>query len=168
MSKSLSVSDMLANLEARIAHHRERREIHARQEAHHREQCAFHDAELARILERYDAFKAAADAAADYALPPEPGDRRDLPQAEEDLPRFGNRPRVSSLIVRVVESRPEGEPFGARAIAAEVNRRYADKLHKPVDSATVSTVLRRLSRARKLRKVRPGRAAHEGLYTREI
>jgi len=163
MSKPLSVSEMLANLEARIAHHRERREIHAREEAHHREQCALHDAELARILERYDAFKAAAEAAADYAHPPEP---TDLPQAEEDLPRFGNRPRQSSLIVRVVESRPEGEPFGARAIAAEVNRLYGDRLPKPVDSAAVSTVLRRLSKARKLQQVRAGRAAHEGLYKR--
>jgi hypothetical protein len=156
---------MLANLEARIAHHRERREIHARQEAHHREQCAFHDAELAKILERYEAFKAAAEAAADYAHLPETAGQ-DLGPAEEDLPRFGSRPRLSSLIVRVVESQPEGEPFGARAIAAEVNQRYGDKLHKPMDSATVSTVLRRLSKARKLQKVRPGRAAHEGLYKR--
>lgn len=166
MSKSLSVSEMLANLEARIAHHRERREIHAREEAYHREQCALHDAELARILERYDAFKAAAEAAADYVHPPEPADR-DPSRTEEDLPRFGNRPRQSSLIVRVVESRPEGEPFGARAIAAEVNRIYGDKLPKPVDSTTVSTVLRRLSKARKLQKIRSGRAAHEGLYKRE-
>lgn len=167
MSRSLSVSDMLANLEARIAHHRERREIHAKQEAHHREQCAFHDAELAKILERYGAFKAAAEAAADYAHPPGPADG-DSREAEENLPRFGNQPRVSSLIVRVVESQPEGEIFGAHAIAAEVNRRYGDKLSKPVDSAAVSTVLRRLSKARKLRKVRPGRAAHEGLYTRGV
>ena len=165
MSKSLSVSDMLANLEARIAHHREHREIHAQQEAHHREQCAFHDAELAKILERYDAFKAAADAAADYAHLPEPADRS-LSPAEEDLPRFGNHPRQSSLIVRVVESRPEGEPFGVHAITAEVNRLYGDKLPKPVNSATVSTVLRRLSKARKLQQVRSGKAAHEGLYKR--
>lgn len=165
MSKSLSVSDMLANLEARIAHHREHREIHAQQEAHHREQCAFHDTELAKILERYDAFKAAAAGAADYVHPPEFASR-DLSRAEEDLPLFGNRPRQSSLIVRVVGSRPEGEPFGARAIAAEVNRLYGDKLPKPVDSATVSTVLRRLSKARKLQQVRPGKAAHEGLYKR--
>lgn len=162
MSKTLSVSDMLANLEARIAHHRERRETHARQEAHHREQCAFHDAELAKILERYDAFKAAAEAASDYAHPPEPEDLREA----EDLPRFGNRPRVSSLITRVVETQPEGEAFGARAIAAEVNRLYGDKLDKPVQPVDASTVLRRLSRARKIRKVRHGKAAHEGLYVR--
>lgn len=166
MSKSLSVPEMLANLEARIAHHRERRELHAQQEAHHREQCALHDAELARILERYEAFKAAAEAAADYAHPPGPADGDTGP--EEDLPRFGNQPRVSSLIVRVVESQPEGETFGAHAIAAEVNRRYSDKLPKPVDSAAVSTVLRRLSKARKLRRVRPGRASQEGLYAREV
>jgi hypothetical protein len=167
MSKSLSVPEMLANLEARIAHHRDRRELHAQQEAHHREQCALHDAELAKILERYDAFKAAAEAAADYAHPPGLADG-DARPPEEDLPRFGNQPRVSSLIVRVVESRPDGETFGAHAIAAEVNRRYGDKLPKPVDSAAVSTVLRRLSKARKLRRVRPGRAAHEGLYAREV
>lgn len=165
MSKTLSVSEMLANLEARISHHREHRELHARQEAHHREQCAFHDAELAKILERYDAFKAAADAASDYAHPPETADGS-LGPAAEDLPRFGNRLRVSSLIARVVEDWPEGEPFGARAVAAEVNQRYGGKLDKPVQPAAVSTVLRRLGKARKIRPVRRGKAAQEGMYVR--
>jgi hypothetical protein len=164
MSKTLSVSEILANLEARLSHHRERREVHARQEAHHREQCAFHDAELMKIQERYDAFKAAAEAASDYAHPPEAADGS-LP-AEEDLPRFGNRLRVSGLIARVVEALPEGEPFGAQAVAAEVNQRYGDRMDKPVRPATVSAVLRRLGRARKIRQVRHGKAAQEGLYVR--
>jgi hypothetical protein len=165
MSKTLSVSEILANLEARLSNHRERRELHARQEAHHREQCTFHDAELAKIQERYDAFKAAAEAASDYAHPPETADGN-LGPAEDDLPRFGNRLRVSGLIARVVETLPEGEPFGAHAVAAEVNQRYGDRLDKPVRPAAVSAVLRRLGRARKIRQVRRGKAAHEGLYVR--
>lgn len=60
------------------------------------------------------------------------------------------RPRVSSLVARVVDSLPAGEPFGARSVAAEVNRRYQEVLKKPVRSGTVSVVLRRLMAARRI------------------
>src|SRR3954447_2983514 len=72
MSKALSVTQMLDHLEARIAHLRDRRAFHAEQEAHHREQLALHDAELQKVLERFEAFKTAAEAAAEVALPPPP------------------------------------------------------------------------------------------------
>ena len=161
MSKALSVAQMLDHLEARIAHLRERRAFHAAQEAHHHEQLALHDAELQRVLERFEAFKTAAEAAAEVALPPLPA-----PAPEEPIPRFGSRPRVSSLVARVVESQPAGEPFGARSIAAEVNRRYQDVLKKPVRPGAVSVVLRRLMAARRIQQVRPGKALYEALYSR--
>jgi len=162
MSKALSVAQMLDHLEARIAHLRERRAFHAEQEAHHREQLALHDAELQKVLERFEAFKTAAEAAAEVALPPPPA----AAPAEGPIPTFGSRPRVSSLVARVVGSQPSGEPFGARSIAAEVNRRYKEVLKKPVRSGTVSVVLRRLLTARRIQQVRPGKAVHEALYSR--
>ena len=163
MNKGLSVPEMLANLETRICHHRERRAFHAEQEVHHHDQCAFHDAELAKILERYEAFKAAADAASDYAEPPA-RPAREVPEPEEEIPLFGTRPMVSRLIGRVVERQQAGEAFGARAIAAAVNQRYAGKLPRRVASDDVSVVLRRLRDAGRIHSVRPGRAAHETLY----
>ena len=58
MSKGLSVAEILAKLEARIAEHKERRDFHAQQEALHRERHAFHDAELEKVLRRHEANRA--------------------------------------------------------------------------------------------------------------
>jgi hypothetical protein len=161
MSTALSVAQMLANLEARIAFHRDQRTLHAEQEAHHREQLAFHDAELQKIVERFEALKAAAEAAEEVALPLVP------PQPpEEPIPTFGSRPMVSRLVARVVESWPAGEELGARAVAVEVNRRYRDVLKRPVAPGTVSVALRRLCAARRIQQVRPGKALYEAIYTR--
>ncbi|HEV8582312.1 MAG TPA: hypothetical protein VGX68_24850 [Thermoanaerobaculia bacterium] len=162
MSKSLSVAEILAKMEARIAEHKERKAFHAQQETHHRERHAFHDAELEKVVQRYEALKAASEATAEYTVPQAPAE----PEREETIPRFGDRPMVSRLVKRVVERQPEGEEFGAHAIAAEVNRRYADELDKPVKPSAVSTVLRRLARARKIHESRSGKAFYEALYVR--
>jgi vacuolar-type H+-ATPase subunit I/STV1 len=161
MSKSLSVEQMLAHLEARIASLRERRAFHAEQEAHHREQLALHDTELQTVLARFEAFKAAAEAAAEVVRASTSVQER---PAEEAIPKFGNRPMVSRLVSRVVEGWPEGEELGAKAVAAEVNRRYGDVLKKPIRPGTASVVLRRLRKAGRIRQVRPGKALYEALY----
>ena len=117
---------------------------------------------LEKIRQRYEAFKTAAEETAEYTAPPaEPESAR-----EEKIPRFGKAPMVSRLVARVVERQPEGEEFGAHAIAAEVNRRYGDELDKPVKPSAVSTVLRRLAQARRIHEVRPGKAFHGALYVR--
>jgi hypothetical protein len=164
MSKTLSVAQMLANLEARLAFHQGRRNFHAEQEAHHRDQLALHDAELQKTRERFDAFKAAAEAAAELTAPPA-APEEDL--AKEEIAYFGNRPMVSRLIARVVDRQPAGEEFGARAIAEEVNHRYRDVLKKAVEPGTASVVLRRLDASGQIRQVRPGKALYEALYVRD-
>jgi hypothetical protein len=161
MSKSLSVEQMLAHLETRIASLRERRAFHAGQEAHHREHLALYDAELQTVLARFEAFKAAAEAAAEVVRT----SAQERP-ANEAIPQFGNRPMVSRLVARVVEGWPEGQELGARAVAAEVNRRYRDVLKKPIRPGTASVVLRRLRKAGRIRQVRPGKALYEALYVR--
>ena len=49
LSTSLSVAEVLAKLEARIAFHQEQAAFHAQQEVHHREQNALHLAELQNV-----------------------------------------------------------------------------------------------------------------------
>lgn len=164
MSKTLSVAQVLTNLEARLAFHQGRRNFHAEQEAHHREQLALHDAELLKTRERFDAFKAAAEAAAELAAPPAAPEEDG---AKEEIAYFGNRPMVSRLIARVVDRQPVGEEFGARAIAEEVNHRYQNVLKKAVEPGTASVVLRRLCAAGQIRQVRRGKAVHEALYVRD-
>jgi hypothetical protein len=51
MSSKLSIAQVVAKLEARLAFHRQQEAFHAQQEVHHREQRAVHAAELERLRE---------------------------------------------------------------------------------------------------------------------
>jgi hypothetical protein len=166
MSTAFSVAEILARLEARIAHHEQQMAFHRQQEAHHREQSAAHAAELETVRRHFESFKAAALPAADLAgVPVASAPARE--EEPEDLSEFiGKRIMASKLIVRVIDSFGEGETFGATRVAAEANRRYRSALKKPVDARTASTVLRRLRDAGDLHQVQSGGAAHEALYSR--
>jgi hypothetical protein len=162
MSSKLSVAEVLSQLEARAAFHREREAFHAAQEAHHRQERAQHSAELEKVLHNLEAFRTVSASAVELvrqASPPEPA------EPPVKAPASG-RLMVSRFIRAVVEGRTEGEPFGASAVAAEVNRRFGDRLRKPVDTRAASDVLRRMSSARQIRLVRPGKALSEALYAR--
>jgi hypothetical protein len=165
MSTALSVAEILAKLEARIAHHEQQVAFHQQQEVHHREQSATHAAELDKVRQHFESFKAAALPAADLAgalVAPEP--EKGEP---EDLREFvGKRIMASKLIARVIDSFGESDTFGATRVAAEANRRYRDTLKKPVDARAVSTVLRRLRDAGDLHQLKSGGAAHEALYSK--
>jgi hypothetical protein len=165
MSTAFSVAEILAKLEARIAHHEQQVAFHKQQEVHHREQSAAHAAELDKVRQHFESFKAAALPAADLAgalVASEPEE-----EAPEDLREFiGKRLMTSKLIARVVDSLGEGQTFGAAWVAQETNRRFHNALKRPVDARTVSTVLRRLRDAGELHQARPGSAAHEALYSK--
>ena len=167
MSTSFSVAEILARLEARIAHHEQQMGFHQQQEVHHREQSAAHGAELEKVRQHFESFKAAALPAADLAgVPVAP-----MPAGEEkpeDLREFvGKRILVSKLIMRAIDHFGDDATFGANGVAAETNRRYYNQLKKPVDARKVSVVLRRLRDAGELHQVKPGGAAHEALYTKQ-
>jgi hypothetical protein len=165
MSSKLSVADILANLESRAALHRDREAFHAGQEEQHREERERHAAELERVLHNLDAFRTASASAVELAQQPlaqEP----ETPAPQVDSPVTGKL-MVSRAIRAVVAGWKEGEPFGASTVAAEVNRRFADRLRRPVGPRATSDVLRRMARARQIRQVRPGKALAEGLYVRE-
>jgi hypothetical protein len=92
MTPDLSVSEVLASLEERIAFHRQKADFHAQQEVHHREQNALHLAELKRVTEHFEAFKAVALPAAEVAregkLPPPP---QPVEEPEDDREFIGTR-----------------------------------------------------------------------------
>lgn len=166
MSSQLSVAQVLANLEAQMALHKEREAYHAQQEVHHREQCAVHAAEYETVAKHYEAFKAAAGGAAEIAArvaaatPP-----KAAPEPPPEPPSW-KRPQPGPLVIRIVEELPQGEKFGPSRIAGEVNRRFARSLRKPLDSRLASAVLRRLLKEGTVRLVQKGGAHHEAVYSR--
>ncbi len=164
MSTALSVGEILAKLEARIAHHERQVAFHQQQEDHHCQQGAAHAAELETVRQRFEAFKAAALPAADLAgLPVAPASEGT--GTPEDLREFvGKRIMTSKLVARVVQGFGEDETFGATRVAGEVNRRFGEALKRPVDARVASVALRRLRDAGQIHQVQPGGAAHEALY----
>lgn len=166
MSTSLSVAEILTKLEGRIAHHEQQMAFHQQQEAHHREQSAAHAAELEKVRQHFESFKAAALPAADLAGVSVASTSAGK-EEPEDLSEFvGKRIMVSKLIARVVDSLGEGYTFGAAWVAQETNRRFHSILKRPVDTRAVSNVLRRLRDAGALRQVQSGGAAHGALYSK--
>jgi hypothetical protein len=60
MSTAFSVAEILARLEARIAHHEQQMGFHQQQEIHHREQTVVRGAELETVRRHFESFKATA------------------------------------------------------------------------------------------------------------
>lgn len=164
MSSKLSVAEVLTNLEARAAFHREREAFHAQQEEQHRVERARHAAELEKVLHNLETFRAASSSAVE--LVQQPHSQAPAPAEPQVKAPASGRMMVSRFIRSVVESREEGEPFGASAVTAEVNRRFADRLRRPIDTRMASDVLRRMNNARQIHLVRPGKAFSEALYAR--
>lgn len=161
MRQEMSVSRLLAELEARVAHHESQEAHHAEQEAFHREKRATHAAELQSVRERLAAFRAAAEAAGEVVA------RSQVPAApvEDDLPP-GAPVLISRLAARVIATLPPGETFGGAAITREINQRYGKRLRRPARTRNVATALRRMANAGRIVQIEPGRAHREGLYRR--
>lgn len=161
MRQDMSVSRLLAELEARVAHHESQETHHAEREVFHREQRAAHAADLQIARERLEAYRAAAEAASELVT----ATRLPAPPSEDDLPP-GASILVSRLAARIVATKAPGEPFGGASIAREVNQRYGKRLRRPAQPRTVATALRRMATAGRIRRVQEGRARNEALYTR--
>jgi hypothetical protein len=159
VSSELSLSQILAALESKIALHREKEVYHAEQEVFHREQRALQAAELASSQEHYEALKAVAGPAAEIVSSFTPA----APKRVEEIPSTTVR---SKLVGQVVASLPAGEVFSSSRISNEVNRRYGKHLHRPASTRMVSNALRRLLAEGEVRLVQEGGPYHEALYTR--
>jgi hypothetical protein len=172
MGTKLSVEEVLANLERRVAFHRQQEDLHAqqvdfhtRQEEHHREQQALHAAELQKVLQNLETFRAAAVTAVDLAQAPPSAAPPATAIDETRLPPR-NRKMVGRLIKLAAESPGLPEPFGPTDVAAEANRRFAGRLPEPVGPRTASDVLRRMLAEGELQLVREGKPFQEALYRR--
>ena len=167
MSSNLSVAEVLASLEQRAAFHRDQEAMHAQQETQHREERALHAAELAKVLQSLEAFREVASVATELAQPVAAAaaakKAEKEKQKEEKLPPPG-RLMVGRLLTLVVQGL--AEPFGPTAVAVEANRRFADRLRRPVGTRTASDLLRRLLAEGTIRLAQKGTAFHEALYTR--
>lgn len=56
MSGSMSLTEVMATLQAQIAFHREREAFHAGEKARHSDEQARHASELEQLSQRYEAF----------------------------------------------------------------------------------------------------------------
>jgi hypothetical protein len=167
MSSKLSVEELLANLEKRVVFCREQEAFHAQQEIHHREQRALYAAELEKLLQNLETFRTVAATVVDLALPAEATAVPAGAAEEEELPPPG-RLQVSRMLRMVIESPALEEPFGATAVAAEANRRFADQLRQPIGPRTASDVLRRVLAEGRIELAREGKAFHEALYRQRL
>jgi len=164
MSSNLSVAEVLASLEQRAAFHRDQEAMHAQQETQHREERALHAAELAKVLQSLEAFREVASVATELAQPVAAAAAAKKAEKEKEKLPPPNRFMVGRLLALVAQGL--AEPFGPSAVAAEANRRFADRLPSPVSSRTASDVLRRLVAEGRIRLAQKGTAFHEALYTR--
>ena len=74
---------------------------------------------------------------------------------------------IPSRIVRsIVASLSADEPFGPTLVASETNRQYAGTLRRPLDTRTISDILRRMRDKGLLHLVQGGKAFHEALYAK--
>lgn len=158
---SRSIAEVLKSLESRTAERERQVAYHAEQEILHSERKKALAAELEELRRQLEALRGAV-AALDQA------DRRPSPaalpeSAAEDL-GSASHPKVARMVEKVVETKREGESFGSEALTEEVNRRFGDRLRKPLDARQVSGVLRRLVRKNRLDLVRRGRPHQEALY----
>ncbi len=160
MSSRMSVDELLSHLEQRAVLLREQEGVHARQEAHHREQRALFAAELEKVTLSLAALREVTAAAKGLVQPL--GGR---PASAERLPP-PDRLMVSRLLKLVVEGPGLQEPFNPDSLAAEANRRFADRLKRPIGSRTASDALRRLLAEGEVRLVRQGKGSRQALYAR--
>lgn len=164
MTSNRTVADIVASLQSQLAFYREKEDLHTQQEAFHREQRELHGAEREKIERALEAFGVAVSGALTLAertlASPEQPDERGADLGSASNPKLG---RMVELIL--AEKSPD-DRFGPVGLAAEVNRRFSNRLRRPVDARQMSVVLRRLERLRKVHLVRKGRPHWEALYGR--
>ena len=156
MASDLSITQILVDLEAQIRQLESQEAFHAQQEELHREQRALRAADLLKIRERYETFRAAATAAGEVVR------RLKVEGADDAAPPA----TISKMVGRIIDAKLEGERFTSSAMAEEVNETFAKRLRGPVSGRTVSVALRRMAARGELEVVREGKAFHEAVYAK--
>ena len=162
MGTNLPVAEMLARLEKKIAYHKQRGEEHAQQEAMHAAERAMHEEEHRKAVERYEGLKSASAAAGEMIADVKP----DPPPVISRSVARGGWHWIAKLMELVIETKAPGESFGATSLIREIEERWGPQLHYQIDPRSAAATLRRWAVMGRLDVVRPGRAHHEGLYTK--
>ena len=165
MSENLSISQMLAQLEARVAHHAKLQALHDEQERLHHDKASFHREQLEAAQAHLEAFRAAAAAAGELLA-------RDrlvaTPQAQRNDDVDVRRGKaLSRMMARVIEEMPADAVFRTSEITQAIRERWGAKLRRQPDPRSVATNLRRWALDGRLVQVRAGRAHNEGLYRKK-
>jgi hypothetical protein len=164
MDSKLSVTEIVARLEEQIAHLAEREAFHASQEESHRAQRASCKAELDRLSQCRDSFKTAAATVAELMAVPQPTPPPPAPPLE--LPDMGKRFRLARLVEKVLERKGPHEPFGSKAILAEVNQAFGARLERRFGAREVSAALSSLAERGRIVRLEKGRPFHGSQYVR--
>jgi hypothetical protein len=162
MNRNVSIHDVLARLEARVAHLSQQVELHSRQEAIHREQKEQSAAELEKVSQHLAEFRRTAGSVLEMA-----GLESPPATASDDGPDLGGKPMLSRLISAVIADQRGDEPFNATRLAREIDRRFGKKLGRRVNPRSVASQLRRLSQRGKIHQIQKGQAHREAVFTRE-
>jgi len=162
MRSNRTIAEVVASLENQLAFYREKEELHARHEAFHREQRTLYGTEREKIERNLEAFGVAASGALELAektlaRPAEAEESADLGSA--------SNPRLGKMVELVLAGKGQNERFGPVGLAEEVNRRFGNRLRRPVDARQISVVLRRMERLGRIHLVRKGRPHWEALYS---
>src|SRR5262245_10174971 len=161
---TMSVDQIVAQLETKIAHHRERQAFHAKNEAFHREQAGLHGAELESAVGLLQAFRTTSAAAEELIL----RSRLAAASAEDDAELDVNKGHaLSRMIRRVLDGKAPDEAFGPSAVTKEINKRWGAKLRRKVNKRTVAATLRRWAVRGRIHRTREGRARYESLYVKQ-
>jgi len=163
MRSNRTISEIVASLESQLAFYREKEDLHAKQEAFHREQRTLYGTEREKIERNLEAFGAAASSALELA-------EKSLarPAGNEEGADLGSasNPRLGKMVELILAEKGQDERFGPVGLTEEVNRRFGKRLRRPVDSRQISVVLRRMERLGRIHLVRKGRPHWEALYSR--
>jgi hypothetical protein len=160
MSAGLSITDIVARLEAQLVVHREKEAFHAGQEALHREQRSAHAAEVEKLTRSLETFRASAAEASDLA-------DRVAPRRKAVAVSGGKKLSLNKRVAAVIAGFGPHEPFGTRKVTEEIHRQFEDSPREPVDPRMVSLALARMAKNRIIHRLRPGKPHHEAMYARE-
>jgi len=158
VNPDLSLGQLVAGLEQQIASLREREAHHARHEAHHREQRTATVAELARLTGYLETLRNSAAVLDGIPAPPVSSDH--------ELPA-DKKATINLAAGKVISGFPPDRPFGPREVAAEINRRFSERLGGPVSVRQVSVSLRWMARTRRIYRIARGKPHHGAQYVRE-
>jgi hypothetical protein len=160
-SQLIDVARTRADLNAQLAHHRER-------QVFHRDEAEKHDSEARKVeglLAALDLLAVMANTEVVSSIV----DGRDTSVLEGDQPvtatkKNGGGMTIQKAVSEVIDLMKDIETFDAPSVTSEVNSLFRDELAEEVGQNPVSTVLRRMAEKDQLVLVRKGGPRRAAVY----